>query len=88
MTKYIVKNCPSLDDVLDVYTSKTVYKNHCLNKNCACKDRTDCPIKQTARIASEYYDIYCNHCVTKNCDGCHFDLAKEILQTLQVEEVE
>lgn len=32
MTKYIVKNCPSLDDVLDVDTSKIVYKNYCLNK--------------------------------------------------------
>lgn len=54
MTKYIVKNCPSLDDVLDVNTSKTVYKNHCLNKNCACKDRTDCPIKQVEEVNDEY----------------------------------
>ena len=82
MTKYIVKNCPCLEE-----HTQNCWDSHIPNE-ISCKDRTDCTIKQTARIASEYYDIYCNHCVTKNCDGCHFDLAKEILQTLQVEEVE
>lgn len=76
MTKYIVKNCPSLDDVLDVNTSNTVYKNHCLNKDCACKDRTDCPIKQVVELCMNYPE------------KPESSLSNRILQTLQVEEVE
>lgn len=76
MTKYIVKNCPSLYDALDVYTSKTVYKNHCLNKNCACKDRADCPIKQIVEL--------CMNCPEKPVNS----LSNRILRTLQVKEVE
>ena len=78
MTKYIVKNCPC-------YELENCNCEHLEHKY--CDDCADCPIKQVAKISSEYYDVYCNHCVTKNCDGCHFDLAKQILQTLQVEEV-
>ena len=77
--KYIVKNCPCYE--LDKCNNEHIGDEY-------CQDCTDCPIKQVARIASEYYDIYCNHCITKNCENCHFDLAKAILQTLQVEEVE
>ena len=79
MTKYIVKNCTSYHWGGCYYDGA---KFECCSKN------ADCPIKQVARIASDYYDIYCNHCVTKNCENCHFDLAKVILQTLDVQEVE
>ena len=91
MTKYIVKNCPALCKMVTINGKKrheTLFDVCSDSKHCLCKDRTDCPIKQVAKISSKYYDVYCNHCVTKNCDGCHFDLAKQILQTLQVEEVE
>ena len=79
MSKYIVKNCPAY--------GVTTPTSCALTSDDSC-EFTDCPIKRVAEITSAYYDIYCNHCVTKNCDGCHFDLAKQILQTLQVEEVE
>lgn len=91
MTKYIVKNCPAIKPMITVdgkHGGKTMFDVCSEGKYTPCQDRTDCPIKQVAEITSAYYDIYCNHCVTKNCDGCHFDLAKEILQTLQVKEVE
>lgn len=99
MTKYIVKNCPSLYDALDVYTSKTVYKNQCLNKNCACKDRTDCPIKQVVEMCKKEIDN-CHCCKDRqtqqkqeiSCGDCiHLGrrgLSKQILQTLQVKEAE
>lgn len=82
MTKYIVKNCPSLDDVLDVDTPKIVYKNYCLNKNCHCEDFTDCPIKQVVWL------VKVDNTICKHIQRPIPTLNAKILQTLQVEEVE
>lgn len=54
--KYIVKNCPC-------YELDNCNCEHLEHKY--CDDCDDCPIKQVAKISSEYYDVYCNHCVTK-----------------------
>ena len=73
MAKYIVKNCPAY-----------IINGHCaLNgerdspfEEIPCKNRTDCPIKQVVEMCKE------------KLNKIYDPLAKEILQTLQVEEVE
>ena len=73
MSRYILKNCPAY-----------IINGHCaLNgewdspfDEVPCQDRTDCPIKQVAEICQEKWNKF------------YDPLAKVILQTLQVEEVE
>lgn len=79
MTKYIVKNCPA----------------YIINGQCAmngehdspfepvpCQDRTDCPIKQVVWLVKQYNEAY------ETIQRPIPTLNKQILQTLQVEEVE
>ena len=82
MTKYIVKNCPCLEK-----HTQNCWDSHIPNE-ISCKDRTDCPIKQVVKI-------YAQECPIKEImnadDNEMFEagrLAKRVLQTLQVEEVE
>ena len=70
MTKYIVKNCPCLEE-----HTQNCWNSHIPNE-ISCKDRTDCPIKRGAKICQEKWNKF------------YDPLAKVILQTLQVEEVE
>ena len=73
MTKYIVKNCPAY-----------IINGHCaLNgerdspfEEIPCKDHTDCPIKQVVDKCK------------KTLDKVYDPVAKGILQTLDVQEVE
>ncbi len=72
MTKYIVDNCPMIKNL-------DIVKHSCLDKlslQIHCKNTTDCPIKQVVDKCK------------KTLDKIYDPLAKEILQTLQVEEVE
>lgn len=93
MTKYIVKNCPCLED-----HTQNCWDSHIPNE-ISCKDRTDCPIKQVVEMCKKEIDN-CRCCKDRqtlqkqelSCGDCiHLGrrgLSKQILQTLQVEEVE
>ena len=90
MIKYIVKNCPALRKMVTINSSKghETFFDVCSSKHCLCKDRTDCPLKQVVKI-------YAQECPIKEImnadDNEMFEagrLAKRVLQTLQVEEVE
>lgn len=79
MTKYIVKNCPAY--------GVTTPTSCALTSDDSC-EFTDCPIKQVVKI-------YAQECPIKEImnadDNEMFEagrLAKRVLQTLQVEEVE
>ena len=86
MTKYIVKNCPCYE------------LGKCNNEHIGdeyCQDRTDCPIKQVVEMCKHNLcdSSACILAGTERCNSecCFFhttDLAAEILQSLQVEEVE
>ena len=79
MTKCIVKNCPALLKMVTINSKKgheTLFDSCSEGKHCLCKDRTDCPIKQVVEICKE------------KLNKIYDPLSKQILQTLQVEEVE
>lgn len=48
MTKYIVKNCPCLEE-----HTQNCWDSHIPNE-ISCKDRTDCPIKQVVELCMNY----------------------------------
>lgn len=48
MTKYIVKNCPCLEE-----HTQNCWDSHIPNE-ISCKDRTDCPIKQVVELCINY----------------------------------
>lgn len=94
MTKYIVKNCPSID----VKCGCSYFdKDYSL-----CQNITNCPIKQVVDECKRIIeDNACINCKDKDieCWQCEdeyryrsglpeLELPKQILQTLQVEEVE
>ena len=76
MTKYIVKNCPCLEE-----HTQNCWDSHIPNE-ISCKDRTDCPIKQVVELVKQYNEAY------ETIQRPIPTLNKQILQTLQVEEVE
>lgn len=76
MTKYIVKNCPCLEE----YT-QNCWDSHIPNE-ISCKDRTDCPIKQVVELVEAENKLH------RKRRRLIPMLNEEILQTLQVEEVE
>ena len=79
MTKYIVKNCPAIKPMITVdgkHGGKTMFDVCSEGKYVLCKDRTECPIKQVVEICKE------------KLNKIYDPLSKQILQTLQVEEVE
>lgn len=90
MTKYIVKNCPAY-----IYGScQSVNVDFKINFECCIKN-TDCPIKQVVEMCKHNLcdSSACILAGTERCSSecCFFyttDLAAEILQTLQAEEVE
>lgn len=78
MNKYIVKNCPAIKPMITVdgkYGGKTMFDVCSEGKYTPCQDSTDCPIKQVVEI--------CKNTLHKAYDP----LAKEILKTMQVEEI-
>lgn len=95
MTKYIVKNCPAF--ISKLFNWQQEEDNECLctispedvnSEMKKCEDLSDCPIKQVVKI-------YAQECPIKEImnadDNEMFEagrLAKRVLQTLQVEEVE
>ena len=97
MTKYIVKNCPALLKMVTINSKKgheTLFDSCSEGKHCLCKDRTDCPIKQVVEMCKHNLcdSSACILAGTERCNSecCFFhttDLAAEILQSLQVEEV-
>ena len=91
MTKYIVKNCPALLKMVTINSKKgheTLFDSCSEGKHCLCKDRTDCPIKQVIKLMTET----CSISDLLNAEELRLTdrgiLAKQILQTLQVEEEE
>lgn len=80
MTKYIVKNCPGL--INDNVVENGCHQRQCHNKDFFCQDSTDCPIKQVVEIIKRYNEAY------ETIQRPIPTLNKQILQTLQVEEVE
>ena len=85
MTKFIVKNCSEYTKIL----------GYCANANEYCSDIADCPIKQVVEMCKHNLcdSSACILAGTERCNSecCFFhttDLAVEILQTLQVQEVE
>lgn len=72
MTKYIVKNCPCLEE-----HTQNCWDPHIPNE-ISCKDRTDCSIKQIVDECKKYSYIFSERGI----------LASLILQILQVEDVE
>ena len=87
MTKYIVKNCFSLDGVLDAKTKEIIHEDYCINANEYCSKITDCPIKQVVELCKDETDKEVHRwgdvVLIKNNT-----FAKRILQTLDVQEVE
>lgn len=79
MTKYIVKNCPAY--------GVTTPTSCALTSDDSC-EFTDCPIKQVIKLLTET----CSISDLLNTEELRLTdrgiLAKQILQTLQVEEVE
>lgn len=85
MTKYIVKNCPSLRKMVTNNSKKgheTLFDSCSEGKHCLCKDRTDCSIKQVVEIV-KWDNERRRHLLLPPRE-----VNNEILQTLQVEEVE
>ena len=85
MTKYIVKNCPEHTQIL----------GYCANANEYCYDIADCAIKQVVELCKrnlckreECSLEGTNHCSSECCFFYTTDLAEDILQILQVEDVE
>lgn len=102
MTKYIVKNCPAIKPMITVdgkHGGKTMFDVCSEGKYTPCQDRADCPIKQVVEMCKKEIDN-CHCCKDRqtlhkqeiSCGDCiHLGrrgLSKQILQTLQVEEVE
>ena len=82
MSKYIIKNCPAMQ----YYTCE---------KYGMCKDCTDCVMKQIYETCIEYHkncEIKGNCIDDRTCTSCFFgggnELAQDILQLLQIDEVE
>ena len=73
MTKYIVKNCPC-------YEWGGCHYEH-VEHEC-CSKNADCPIKQVVELVKQYNEAY------ETMQRPIPTLNKQILQTLQVEEVE
>ena len=89
MTKYIVKNCPAY--LYGGCHSENV--NFKIDFEC-CSKNDDCPIKQVVEMCKHNLcdSSACILAGTERCNSecCFFhttDLAAEILQSLQVEEV-
>lgn len=85
MTKYIVKNCPSLRKMVTINSKKgheTLFDSCSEGKHCLCKDRTDCPIKQVIELVETENKMH------RKRQRLIPMLNEAILQTLQVEEVE
>ena len=89
MTNYIVKNCPSFVSKF-INWQQTEY-NECLCTITSgseklemkkCENVTDCPIKQVVELVKQYNEAY------ETIQRPIPTLNKQILQTLQVEEVE
>lgn len=76
MTKYIVKNCPCLEE-----HTQNCWDSHIPNE-ISCKDRTDCPIKQVVELVEAENKVH------RKRQRLIPMLNEAILQTLQVEEVE
>ncbi len=93
MTKYIVKGCPCLEDILDANTFEVVNKDYCIKTNNDCKDIFDCKIKQIVELCKSAVDI----CNCKDADkdidcywckeGGRADIGRKILQILKTQEV-
>ena len=82
--KYIVKNCPAIKPMITVdgkHGGKTMFDVCSEGKYIPCKDRTDCPIKQVVELVKQYNEAY------ETIQLPTPTLNKQILQTLQVEEV-
>lgn len=99
MTKHIVKNCPAY--IINGQCAMNGEHDSPFEP-VPCKDRTDCPIKQVVDECKRIIeDNACINCKDKDieCWQCEneyryrsglpeLELPKQILQTLQVEEVE
>lgn len=75
--KYIIKNCPVLQ--------QTYY---CNTHHSKCQDCTDCVMKQIVELAKGYKEELIDRKTKKIVATRYFKLTKEILELLEIGEVE
>lgn len=73
MTKYIVKNCPALVDLLSAEKEELLKKKYCINASEYCSDITDCMIKKVVDKCKAEYEA-----AGRQLDG----ISEEVLQQL------
>lgn len=99
MSKYVIKNCPVCEfsdwEECTGYLAEGYICNDIHTEIVECKDRTDCVMKQIYETCIEYHKnckIEGNCIDDRTCTSCFFgggnELADDILQLLQIEEVE
>ena len=100
MSKYIIKNCPCLEDIYDAEFDNDgnmqkilQQQNYCIRNEKSCDKVSDCLLKRIVEKCKDAQDecsckirnyVKCFECTS----GGRAALGKEILEQLEIEEIE